>query len=568
MLDELHVRNFALIDAAHLDIEKGFTVLSGETGAGKSILIGSLVFLLGGKVSVDQIRAGCHEADVTGSFRSSSKEAAAWLEEHGIQTDDGEILLRRVLKDSGKSSSWINGTPVTKADLAAFASYLVDLHGQHEQQSLVKVAEHRRYLDLYAGIVDEVSAFSVLYRNLVDKRQELEAFSSNEYERQTKIDMLSFAVGEIDEARLKDGEDEELEAEENRLSSFEKLYSDIETVKSLFDGGDGDGSSGISSLLRKLNSTVSHAASYDGQLSALSNRIQTAFYELDDIEGEFERYSSSLVFDPARLQEVQDRQDLIYKLKKKYVGAQASVKDVLDYAENARNELEKLSNMTADKSALESEIAQLEKEVYLAAKKISGKRKVAAEQMSKAVEEVLFKLGMKGARFCVSMNVKDGNDVVQKCGPYGMDDIEFLIAANAGNPLMPLGRVASGGELSRVMLALKTILSDADTTETLVFDEVDTGIGGEVAVAVGEHLKLLSAKKQVLCITHLASIAVYADNQIKIQKGASGTGTSTSVFRIDGDNRIKEIARMLSGDSDSQESLEHAAAMLHKFGGM
>ncbi len=567
MLEELHIQNFALIDSAHVEFGKGFSVLSGETGAGKSILIGSVAFLLGGKAGVEQIRTGCHEAQVSGTFLLKEKDAFSWLEEHGIEAEDNRILLRRIIRDTGKSSAWIGGTPVTRADLASFASFLVDIHGQHEQQSLMKVTEHRRYLDMYAGLTDEVNSFTEVYTRLVEKRRVLDSLNINEAERKNRIEMLNFAVSEIEDAKLKAQEDEELMAEESKLSSFEKLYGDIEEITSLFEGDDSSGS-GVIALLKKLTNVSLRASSMDKNLEELDSRLQSSFYEIDDIAQEFRRYASSLVFDPERLSFVQERLDLMYRLKKKYASSvNAPVQEVLDYEKKASEELETLTGAGNDKTALEEEIAALEKLVYTKAKALSEKRKASSEKMAGAVEEILSKLGMKETRFRVSLTEKEGTLVEQKCGPYGMDNIEFLISANPGSPLLPLARIASGGELSRVMLALKTILSAADTVDTLVFDEIDTGIGGEVAVAVGSHMKALAGKKQILCITHLASIAVYADNQIKIQKGVEGSSTQTSVFPVTGTERVKEIARMLSGDAESEESLEHAQAMLEKFGG-
>ena len=557
MLEELDIKNFALIESAHIEFEKGFTVLSGETGAGKSILIGSLAFLLGGKSGTEQIRAGCHEAQVSGVFFLENKETFLWLDEHGIESEENRIIIRRVIRDNGKSSAWIGGTPVTRVILSEFSAFLVDIHGQHEQQSLMKVAEHRRYLDIYAGIVGEVSSFTSIYNQLVEKRKILENLNSNESERNAKIDMLNFAVSEISDANLKAGEDEELEAEENRLSSFEKLYADIEEINSAFEG---EGENGIIFLLKKICGTASKALDSDKSLEPLENRLQSAFYEIDDIAGEFRRYASSLVFDPERLEQVQERLELIFRLKQKYTGRNSSVANLLSYAENASRQLEELGGSTFDKSILEKEISELGKKVYVLAKSLSEKRKSAAEKMSLDVEKILCSLGMKDTKFRVGLTEKEGNAVEQKCGPYGMDNIEFLISANPGSPLNPLAKIASGGELSRVMLALKTILSDGDLAGTLVFDEIDTGI-------VGSHMKLLAEKKQILCITHLASIAVYADNQIKIQKGVEGNTTASNVFEVSDEERVKEIARMLSGDSDSSQSLEHASAMLKKFGG-
>lgn len=568
MLEELDIQNFALIDKAHVDFSGGFTVLSGETGAGKSILIGSLAFLLGGKGGTELIRTGCHEALVSGSFLLESKDAALWLEEHGIESEDNRILLRRIVRDTGKSSAWIGSTPVTKADLASFAAFLVDIHGQHDQQSLMKVSEHRRFLDSYAGITDEVHAFTQLYAELAEKQRTLQSLNTNEAERADRIEMLTFAINEITEAKLRAGEDEELASEEAKMASFEKLYSDVEEINAILDGSSGN-SENVLSLLRRLKNVVPHAASLDRELEGLDDRLQSVFYEIDDIAKEFRSYASRLVFDPERLAQVQERLDLMFKLKKKYASStKAPLQEVLDYAQNAQSQLDALTNSSADKSALEAEIAQLEKQVYAAAKAISQKRKDASLKMSQAVVAILAELGMKDARFCVNLAEKPGTSVTQKCNPYGMDDVEFLISANPGTPLAPLAKIASGGELSRVMLALKTILSNADTVSTLIFDEIDTGIGGEVAVAVGNHMKRLAASKQILCITHLASIAVYAHHQIKIKKGSEGQSTQTLVFPVEGEERVKEIARMLSGDSASSQSLEHASAMLQKFGGL
>ncbi len=566
MLEDLDIKNFALIDSSHVEFDRGFTVLSGETGAGKSILIGSLVFLLGGKSGVELIRNGCHDAHVTGTFLIENKESINWLDEHGIETEDNRIIVRRVIKDTGKSSAWIGGTPVTRADLQSFASCLIDIHGQHEQQSLMKISEHRRYLDVYAGITEEVQSFTTLYADLVEKRRKLDDLTNNESDRLKNIDLLSFAINEIDEAKLKKDEDVELESEENRLASFERLYGEIDEINGIFEGGDGVG--GLISAFRRLVNIVPHVATLDKELETLDDRLKSCFYELDDISKEFRSYQDSLVFDPERLTQVQDRLELIYKLKKKYASSvNATIQEVVDYRDKAQAELDSLTGEGQDVSVLQMEIAELEKIVYAAAKELSSKRKAASDRMSEDIEAILKTLGMQNTRFKVSLSAKELNESEQKCGPYGIDNIEFLISANPGSPLQSLSKIASGGEISRVMLAIKTVLAEGDTVGTLVFDEIDTGIGGEVAVAVGSHMKSLATKKQILCITHLASIAVYADNQIKIKKGVAGNSTATDVYPITGDERVEEIARMLSGDPASQESKEHAAVMLQKFGG-
>ena len=576
MLEELTVKDFALIESDYLEFNKGFTVLSGETGAGKSILIGALSFLLGGKAEVSQIRAGKNEASVSGVFcinppkqvrqlkeDEEAENAYEWLEAHGIQIENNRVLLRRFIRDTGKSGAWINDTPVTRGDLAQFSAFLVDIHGQHEHQSLMRVPEHRKFLDSRAGIVNEVNEFKKLFTVLVEKRRLLAQYSMSESERVKKFEMMSFAVQEISDAKLKKDEDITLEEEESRLISFEKIYSDVEEINGMLSS-----ENSVIDLLKKIRRTSSHLCEMDKSVSKLDERIESAFYELSDISDEFEGYKRNLVFDPSRLQQVQDRLSLIFNLKKKYASSvNAPLSEVFKYYEEAQQFVAENSDGNNKKDILAQEIKQIEREVLQRASVISNKRKETAKILGSEVDAILVNLGMAGTKFGVSIKEKEGTEVVQKCGPYGIDDVEFLISANPGSPLMPLAKIASGGELSRVMLALKTIFANSDSVETLIFDEIDTGIGGEVAVAVGSHLRKLAQNRQIFCITHLASIAVYADNQIKIEKAVSGGITSSNVHEVRGEERVIEIARMLSGDSDTSQSLEHARTLLNKYSG-
>ncbi len=578
MLEDLTIKDFALIDYDYLEFSKGFTVLSGETGAGKSILIGALSFLLGGKADVQLIRAGKKEASVSGTFllpddlpvRSEITEddeprnALEWLSFHGIEIENDRVLLRRLIRDTGKNGAWINDTPVTRGDLSQFSSFLVDIHGQHEHQSLMKVAEHRKYLDALAGITADVEAFTVKYAELVQKRRQLAQYNLSDSERLRKLDMMTFAVKEISEAKIKSGEDIALEEEQARLTSYEKIYSDIESIDQMLS----EDENGVIGLLKKIRRDSMHVTDMDKSLTSLDERVESAFYELSDIAAEFSSYKNSLVYDPARLQIVEDRLSLIYNLKKKYASSvNAPLSEVISYFEEAQRFIDENGDGNNKKEALSSEIKALEKLVLAQAEKLSAARKASAAKMNAEVDQILEKLGMKGTTFAVQIKQKAGSEIEQMCGPYGKDDIEFMISANPGNPPLPLAKIASGGELSRVMLALKTIFARTDAVETLVFDEIDTGIGGEVAVAVGAHIKNLAKSRQIFCITHLASIAVYADNQIKIEKSVSGEITSSNVHPVEGEERVAEIARMLSGDSDTTQSLEHARSLLQKFNG-
>jgi DNA repair protein RecN (Recombination protein N) len=564
LLEDLTIKDFALIQSVSLEFDRGFTVLTGETGAGKSILIGALSFLLGGKADLDVIRAGASEASVSGIFLvdGDESEASAWLSEMGVQRENNRVLLRRILRDNGKQGAWIQDRMVTRSELAAFSAFLVDIHGQHDHQSLLRVPEHRRFLDSYAGLVREVADFTVLFNRLLEKRKELEQLDSNNARREEKIEILSFAVSEIESARLAPEEDEELAAEETRLSQFEKLYAHIDGAAALLSGNGG----GLLGDAKRLCGFVDSAAQADNALEQLSKRCESAFYELSDIASEVRSYSGQLVFDPARLEEIQERLAFIYKLKKKYAQAQAPLREVIAYGEKARAELAQFSRSGKEREALKEQVAALEKETYTRARALSAKRKEGAQKMAAEVEAVLAHLGMKGTRFTVQLTEKEGTALEQKCGPYGMDNIEFLICANLGSPEKPLAKIASGGEISRVMLALKTVLAASDPVETLIFDEIDAGIGGEVAISVGAHLKNLAQNRQILCITHLASIAVYADTHIRIEKQAAANAAKTGAQKISGQARVSEIARMLAGDAVGAQSLEHARSLLAKYG--
>ena len=559
MLEDLTVKDFALIDSVSLEFSRGFSILTGETGAGKSILIGSLTFLLGGKASMDLIRTGADEARVSGTIflEPNARSAREWLSDHGIQPENDRVLLRRALRANGKSASWIEDTPITRAELVEFTSLLVDIHGQHEHQSLLRIEEHRRFLDAFAGIEDEVRAFTAYYSELAAKRKLWDEMSTSEKERAEKAELLRFAIDEITAEKLSPSEEDDLSAEEQRLSQHEKLFAVLEQLTESLSASDGS--------VPKLNRARSHLetiSSIDPSLSPLLSRLESAYYELDDIADSLRQYHAGLAFDPSRLEFIQERLSVIYKLKKKYG---ATVPDVIAYVESAETQLVQLESWESNRKQVEQEIADLERTVYRAGTLLSEKRRQASEALEKQVEEILGSLGMVSTRFRVQITLREGTDTMQKSGPYGFDTIEFMISPNAGEPLRPLVKIASGGELSRVMLALKTVLAAADEAGTLIFDEIDTGIGGEVALSVGAHLKALSAEKQIICITHLASIAVRADNQIKIEKTVQSGKTVTRAFPVSGTGRVEEIARMLAGDGMSAASVQHAEELLSRY---
>ena len=558
MIASLTVKNIALIEAVTIEFEEGFNVLSGETGAGKSIIIGALGFLFGGKANPDLIRKDCEEGLVSATFIIPQSAALEnWLSEHGIESDEGTVLVRRTIKTNGRTSAWLNSNPVSRTELAEFTAFLVDIHGQHDHQSLFRVDEHRRFLDAYAGIENEVEQYSTVYNELMEARKKLEALQTSESKRQERVDYLSYAVDEITKAKLKPNEDTDLEAEAKKLDGYEKLFDAVQESTSLIAG-----ENGAVSFLKKAVHTLKVSSEIDKNLQPLFERISNQFYELEDAGSELQTYFERLDFDESRRDEIQERLSLIYKLKKKYGD---TIEAVLTYAKNAEAELDTLKNSEENKAATEKQLKSLQTELVRAGTEISKKRKSAAAELEKKIEDVLKNLGMQKTRFAVNVEKKETDGTKQKAGPYGFDDIEFLISPNLGEPLKPLAKIASGGELSRVMLAIKTVLTRGDGADTLIFDEIDTGIGGEVALSVAEHMKQLSHSKQILCVTHLAVIAAHAHNQIKIEKTAQAGKTFTHAGKIVGEKRIEEIARMLSGDEASSVSMLHAKELLDKY---
>jgi DNA repair protein RecN (Recombination protein N) len=571
MLEELSIRNYALIDSITLSFRPGFNVLSGETGAGKSIIVGSLSFLLGGKAEADVIRTGCDEASVSAviSVKKNNAEVTDWLKGRDIECEEDTVIVRRNIKTSGRGSAYIQNVPVTRQDLAEFTAFLFDLHGQHNHESLLKKENHRRYLDRFAGIEDEVLIFYKVFLELTDKRKSLEASLKSDREREERLEILNYAADEITKAAVHAGEIRELENELQKLSDFEKLAGLISSASGNFF----DGEMSVLSLARKTKNSVDAASAVDSSLGEIYRRLENLYYEAEDIAGDFRAYRDNLTFDPRRLEEVNERLALLYKLKKKYVKTETQAGGeedaILSYMSSAQAEIEALCGAEENREKLKQEISAIEKDVKAKAKDLRQKRTGAAEKLGELITGILKNLGMPNAGFQVKIIPKQQDGQIS-IGPWGAEDVEFLISANTGEPLKDLARIASGGELSRVMLAIKTALlsedkNEATGVETLVFDEIDTGIGGEVALKVGEYLTKIGKFKQIFCVTHLASIAVRADNHFKVEKRTEGGRTYTGIGPLSADGRRKEIARMLAGDA-GDAALAHADDLMKKYG--
>ncbi len=560
MLEELHVHNYAIIDKLQVRFTEGLNVLSGETGAGKSILVGALGLLLGDKADTSIIRSGAEETSVSGIVAvSGNAEAAQWLSARGLELEDGTVILRRMLKSNGRGSLFIQSTPVTRADLHDFSTLLFDLHGQHDHQSLLDLENHRRLVDRWAGTEETAERFHGLYASLASLRERLAALVSDERERLRRVDLLTYAVNEITALAPKPGEEEELEKELAILVHHEKLFTLLEQAH----GDVAEGEGGVLASLRKTRHAMEEILAIDPTLSKLSHQLEDAFYEIEDFAENVRQYKSKTDFSPGRLDDVQARLAAIRSLEKKYG---PTIEQVLEYSRSAQQELSGMENWEEEKKNLEAEIAKTEKEIAALARELSEKRKVAAQDLQKRIETELRELGMPKVSFRAMIADAVRADGTPVLTPWGKDAIEFVISPNLGEPFKKLRAIASGGELSRVMLAIKGVLAESDHISTLIFDEVDAGIGGEVALAVGERLTRLSRHKQVLCITHLATIAVRADNHLRIEKTALAGRTVTKVEKVSGKARQEEIARMLAGDRRGELSLQHAGELIARYG--
>jgi DNA repair protein RecN (Recombination protein N) len=572
MLEELNVRNYALVDNLSVSFEGGLNILTGETGAGKSIIVGALSFLLGARADAELIRSGSEEALVSAvvSIRDGNRDALDWLAGRDIACEDRRVVVRRNIKSSGRSSIYIQDAAVSRSDLEQFMGFLFDLHGQHSHESLLRKENHRIYLDRFAGLEEEAARFNRLFLDLAEKKKALEKSLANERDRDSRLEILRYNIEEIDKAAVKAGEGRELEAESGRLSSFEKLAAQANAASEALFADEPS----VLSLIRRVRSSLEGAAAIDGELLAAQQRLADLYYEAEDLAEELRSYRDALRYEPGRLEEVEERLALLYRLRKKYASP-ASADDageggILDYRAAAEAEIEALSGAAENREKLRAEIAALEKDLAGRANALGTKRRAAAARLGERIGSILKNLGMANVRFAVTLKPRgEGRMVI---GPWGAEEAEFLISANAGEPLKDLSRIASGGELSRVMLAIHTVLAGepsaggGDSRETLVFDEIDTGIGGEVALTVGDYLRKIGEFKQIFCVTHLASIAVRADNHLMVTKKTGGGRTTTTIAVLAGDALRREIARMLAGDAGGAAALAHAGELLKKYG--
>ena len=549
MLTELRIRNFAIIEQLALPLARGFNVLSGETGAGKSIIVGALGLLLGERASTDLIRTGADRATVEGTFDiSERREIAALLDERGIEVEESLVVLKREIA-AGRARAWINGTPVSATILAEIGRLLVNLHGQHEAQTLLDADAQRAILDAFAGANDLATGVAAAHAALGAIRRDIADLGSRRADAERRADYLRHVVKEVEEARLTAGEDVRLEDEARRLEHAEELRTMAQGMLAMLDTEE-------DAILHRLGAVQRQLAAIqriDPSLARLQEAFDAAFYNAESLARELESYEETVDLDPERLAEVRERRDVIFRLTKKYG---PTLDEVIEAGRQARAELDLVDGAGFDLRQLETREREARERLGALATELSAKRRDAADRLSAAVDEVLPDLGMPDGHFAVRL-APLGEPTAE-----GAETVEFCVALNPGHDARPLSRVASGGELSRVMLALKTILARLDHVPTLIFDEVDAGIGGRVGLMVGETMRRVADFHQVFAISHLPQIAARAHHHILVSKGARGGVTTADVQILSGDARITEVARMLGGDPESEVSRAHAKELL------
>lgn len=550
MLTELRIRNFAIIEQVTLPLGEGFNVLSGETGAGKSIIVGALGLLLGERASADLIRSGAEKATVEGVFDVSMIKGVAELaDERGIEVEDDTLVLKREISANGRGRAWINGATVTATVLAEIGRQLVNLHGQHDAQTLLDAESQRKILDAFGGAETQAGLVRSTHAELTSVRREISSLTARRAEAEKRADYLRHVAREIEDARLIPGEDTRLEDEARLLENADELRTLASSLGELLSGEDASVLSQLGAAQRPLTAIER----IDPAAARMQELFDTAFYALQELARSVEDYAGSVDLDPARLGEVRQRRDRLFGLLKKYG---PTLDNVIEAGKSARGELDLIDTAGFDIANLTAREADARRRLVTEAEKLSEMRLSAARKLAKAVDALLPSLGMPDGRFSASLTTRDEPTA------EGGEDVEFRVALNVGHEDRPLARVASGGELSRVMLALKTILARVDRVPTLIFDEVDAGIGGRVGLQVGDTLRRVAKEHQVFAISHLPQIAARAHHHIVVSKGAKGGVTTADINVLEGTGRVSEIARMLGGDPESKVSRAHARELL------
>lgn len=551
MLAQLFIRNIAVIEKASIDLEKGFTVLTGETGAGKSIIIDAIHAVLGERTSKELVRTGTDSASVSALFTGLDEDTLSLLDRLSLpREEDGSLLIQRDIRLEGRSTCKINGAPATVSMLKQLGPRLVTIHGQHESYELLSPEVHMEYLDSFAGLESLLAEYQAAYRTLRETQRQLEALQTDEGEKARLSDLLHYQIDEIEAANVRVGEREELEAQRELIRNSEKIASALELLRGLLSGD--EESEGLLAGVSQAAAQAGRVAAYLPELAEASQKLQEAGYLLEDVDAIL--HGTAVDFDPALQESIEERLDLLYKLGLKYGGSEEKI---LEYLEDCHTRLHQIEFSDEERERLEAQYETQKTAAIALAKELSEQRKAASKQFISQVKGELAFLNMPGIAF---------ETEIQRVPLYhmGCDKLQFLVSANKGEPPKPMSKIASGGELSRIMLAIKTVLSGKDKVDTLIFDEVDTGISGAAANKVGQKLKQVSQNRQVLCITHLAQIAALADHHFLISKHVEGERTYTQVQGLDFEGRKREVARIIGGDQVTDLQLEMAGEMLKK----
>lgn len=565
MLSRFHVTNYALLDEVSIDFTPGLNILTGETGAGKSILIGALGLILGERATTEVIRAGVESATVEGLFEWMVDERRTLpLPDLEVRMDDGSLIIRRDITRDGRSRCTVNGSLVTVSTLKRIGEALVDLHGQHEHQSLLNPRTHIEFLDGFGDVHQERDHVAAAYRHYVDLATALKRLDEDEAATRERRELYQFQLSELRDANVTVGEDDALEREQVVLQNAERLMKAASGVYDVLSQQE----DALIDRLGQVVRTLEDIGRIDPSLNEAVVGCRSVRYQLQDVASLLQTYCDRIEHDPQRLADAQDRLSLLNRLKKKYGG---SLQAVCVYRDRIASELDRLGGTDVQRTALERELAAARETLTLDSRQLSDKRRRTASRLEARVVAELAELGMKKARFHVRIDWEEDPDgpVVLDGQRYradvsGMDRVEFLLSPNPGEEVKPLVQIASGGEISRIMLALKTILAESDRIPTLIFDEVDIGIGGRIAESIGQKLRTIAQSHQVLCITHLHQVACWGDTHYIVQKRSTRGRTVTRVERLDDEGRVQEIARMLAGEKVDELAVMHAREILRR----
>lgn len=564
MLRHLYIKNFAIIDELDLELQAGMTALTGETGAGKSILLGALGLVLGDRADADSVKQGCDDAEVVAEFDINQLSGvSSWLVENELNADDECILRRRVTKD-GRSRAYINGTPITLQKTRELAEMLIDIHGQHEHQSLMKPEVQRQLLDDYAGHSPLLENVSNCFVELKLVQDQLEHLRDNSRQQNERIDLLRFQTSELDALAVMEGEYETLEARHKVMANAERILESVQmSIQALSEAED----SNTQSALSRIIASLAPFEELDERLRSVTGMLQEALVQVEESTSQLNAYLDDIELDPAELEQAEQRMREILDIARKH---QVEPGQLAQLHARLGKELEDIDHIDERLDELETSFAQLEQHYDSACDKLSTSRHKAAIKLNKAISQSMQTLGMSGGKFEVQLHKASGTRTA-----YGTDQVEFTVTANAGQSCKALSRVASGGELARISLAIQMIIAKNSRIPSLVFDEVDSGVGGGIAEIVGSHLRQLGEQHihgennselacQVLCITHLPQVASQAHQHLRVEKQVSNKQTLSSVYALDKEQRRQEIARMLSGVEITDQSLAHADEMLER----